>query len=148
MSAIHSVLGTGEENSAFGLNRRTRIPPEATGDAFAVWEERIPAGAGPPLHVHDEEHEVFTLLSGRVRFRIEHEDVEAGAGDVVMVPPGTPHTFKGLEHAVALVLLSPGPAARFFEAVTRAGVDPATDMDAVTGIAAAHNIRFVGPPLD
>ena len=148
MDVIHSALGTGAANDAFGLTRRIRIPPEATGDAFSVWEEGIPAGSGPPLHIHEKEHEVFTLLSGRVWFRIEDADVEAGPGDIVMIPPGTPHTFKGLADSVALIHLAPGHAARFFQAVTRAGIDPATDMDAVTRIAADHNIRFVGPPLD
>ena len=148
MDAIHAPLGQGEENRAFGLTRRTRVPTEATDGAFAIWEEEVPAGAGPPLHVHDREHEVFTVVSGRVRFRAGERDLEAGPGDVVAIPPGVAHTFKGIEDSVALVMLSPGPASRFFAAVTAAGVSPETDMDAVVRIAADHNIRFVGPPLD
>ena len=147
MVAIHAVLGTGAENRAFGLTRRMRVPPGATGGGFAIWEEEIPEGAGPPLHVHDAEHEVFTVLSGRVRFKAGEEEFEAGPGDVVMIPPGTPHTFKGVEASVALVQLSPGAAAEFFAAVSAAGVSPENDMDRVIEIAAAHNIRFVGPPL-
>ena len=147
-TSIHSPAGSGAENRAFGLVRRTRIPGEATGDAFAIWEEEIPEGAGPPLHVHEREHEVFTVISGRVRFRADGRDVEAGPGDVVMIAPGTPHTFKGLEHSVALVQLTPGAGSRFFAAVTEAGASPETDMAVVERIAAAHGIRFVGPPLD
>jgi mannose-6-phosphate isomerase-like protein (cupin superfamily) len=148
MPPIHSRPGSGAENHAFGLTRRIRVATGQTGDAFAIWEEEIPEGSGPPLHVHEREHEVFTVMSGRVRFRVEDAEVEAGPGDVVVVPPGTPHTFKGLSDAVALVQLSPGPASRFFGAVTEAGLTPERDMDRITEIAAAHNIRFVGPPLD
>lgn len=148
MKSMHSKAGSGPENHAFGLTRRTRIDTDDTGGAFAVWEEEIPAGAGPPLHVHEREHEVFTVLSGRVRFRAGDEDVEAGPGDVVAIPPGVAHTFKGLEDAVALVQLSPGAASRFFAAVTESGASPETDMPRIVEIAAAHNIRFVGPPLD
>lgn len=148
MDAIHAALGQGEENRAFNLTRRTRVPPEATGGAFAIWEEEIPAGAGPPLHVHEKEHEVFTVISGRVRFRAGETDMETAPGDVVMIPPGLPHTFKGLEDSVATVMLSPGAASKFFAAVTASGASPETDMDTVVRIAADHNIRFVGPPLD
>ncbi|MEM9796887.1 MAG: cupin domain-containing protein [Pseudomonadota bacterium] len=148
MPAIHAPMGQGDENRAFNLIRRTRVATEATGGAFAIWEEEIPEGAGPPLHVHEKEHEVFTVISGRVRFHADGQEMEAGPGDVVMIPPGTPHTFKGLTDAVALVQLSPGAASGFFAAVTAAGVSPETDMDRVTEIAADHNIRFVGPPLD
>jgi quercetin dioxygenase-like cupin family protein len=148
MTPIHSRPGSGDENHAFGLTRRIRVASERTGDAFAIWEEEIPQGSGPPLHVHEREHEVFTVMSGRIRFRVAETEVEAGPGDVIVVPPGIPHTFKGLEDALALVQLSPGPASRFFAAVAEAGVTPDTDMDRITEIAAAHNIRFVGPPLD
>ncbi|WGH79884.1 cupin domain-containing protein [Jannaschia ovalis] len=148
MPAIHAAMGSGAENRAFGLTRRTRVPTEATEGAFAIWEEEIPAGAGPPLHVHEREHEVFTVISGRVRFVADGREHDAGPGDVMMIPPGVPHTFQGKEDAVATVMLTPGAASNFFAAVTEAGVDPATDMDAVIRIAADHNIRFVGPPLD
>lgn len=148
MDAVHSPAGTGTENDAFGLTRRMRVASDQTGGTLAIWEEEIPQGAGPPLHVHEKEHEIFTVTSGRVRFRVEAEDLEAGPGDVVVVPPGVPHTFKGLADSVALVQLTPGPASGFFAAVTAAGVSPETDMDRVVEIAAAHNIRFVGPPLD
>lgn len=148
MPAIHAAMGTGAENTAFGLTRRTRVATEATDGAFAIWEEEIPKGFGPPLHVHEAEHEVFTVLTGRVRFVAHGTESVAGPGDVMMIPPGVPHTFQGLEDSVATVMLSPGAASNFFAAVTAAGVDPATDMEAVTRIAADHNIRFVGPPLD
>ena len=148
MTALHSRPGTGPANDAFGLIRRTRVPSEATGDAFPIWEEEIPAVSGPPLHVHEREHEVFTLMSGRVRFQVEETEIEATPGDMVVIPPGTPHTFKGLADSVALVQLSPGHGSRFFAAISEAGVTPETDMDRVVEIAAAHNIRFVGPPLD
>ncbi len=144
---VHAPAGSGAVNRAFGLTRRTRIAAADTDGAFAIWEEEVPAGKGPPLHVHRREHEVFTILSGRMRFVADGIERAVGPGDVMMIPPGVPHTFQALEDAVALVQLSPGMAGGFFAAVTDAGVDPATDMDRVREIAAAHNIEFVGPPL-
>ncbi|MEM8822688.1 MAG: cupin domain-containing protein [Pseudomonadota bacterium] len=148
MPAIHAPQGSGALNQAFGLKRRTRIASEDVGGAFALWEEEVPAGAGPPLHIHGKEHEIFTVLSGQMRFVADGVEHEVRPGDVMMIPPGMPHTFKALEDAVALVQLMPGMAGGFFAAVTAAGVDPTTDMDRVRAIAADHNISFVGPPLD
>ncbi|MBM2575017.1 cupin domain-containing protein [Jannaschia sp. Os4] len=111
-------------------------------------EEEIPAGAGPPLHVHDGEHGVFTVISGRVRSRAGDDEFEAGPGDVPMIPLGVPHAFEGVEDAVALVMLTPGAASKTFAAVTASGADPATDMDTIVRIAGEHDVRFVGPPLD
>ena len=147
-----TVHGSGEgiRNGAFGLNRWFRIRPEETGGAFALWEEEIPEGAGPPLHVHENEIELFTVLSGRVRFRCADAEHEAGPGASVMIPKGAHHTFKGLGPGPsrALVMLSPGAGVGFFETVEAEGLSPATDMPRIEEICARYGVRFVGPPLD
>jgi mannose-6-phosphate isomerase-like protein (cupin superfamily) len=50
-------------------------------------------GAGPPLHRHPYP-ETWVIRSGRARFEIAGEEVEAGAGDVVVVEKDTPHRFE------------------------------------------------------
>ena len=49
-------------------------------------------GRGPSLHRHDYA-EVFIMLGGRATFRGPEGEVEVGAGEVVVVPPGEPHGF-------------------------------------------------------
>jgi mannose-6-phosphate isomerase-like protein (cupin superfamily) len=51
-----------------------------------------PPGGGPGLHKHPYE-EVFITLEGQARVVVGDDEVEAGAGDVVIVPPDTPHAF-------------------------------------------------------
>ena len=150
MDRMHFPSGQDDANEAFGLRRVIRVRPEHTGGAFAIFEENVPEGAGPPLHVHQREHETFTVIEGRIRFRAAEEEFVAEAGDIVLIPPGTPHTFQGKGPGIAraLVQLSPGAAAGFFEAVTAEGLSPPADMARIEEIAAAHNIAFVGPPLD
>ena len=150
MTDMHFRTGDGTPNEAFGLRRVLRVRPEHTGGAFAVFEENVPEGAGPPLHVHAKEHETFTVLEGRIRFRAGEEEFVAAPGDIVVIPPGTPHTFqgKGPGLARALVQLTPGAAAGFFEAVAAEGLSPPGYMARIEEVAAAHNISFVGPPLD
>jgi mannose-6-phosphate isomerase-like protein (cupin superfamily) len=51
-----------------------------------------PPGTGPSLHKHPYE-ELFIVLEGEVTFLAGEEEAQAGAGDVVVVPPDTPHAF-------------------------------------------------------
>jgi mannose-6-phosphate isomerase-like protein (cupin superfamily) len=49
-------------------------------------------GFGLPLHRHPVE-EVFLLVRGEATFTVGASRVEAGAGDIVVVPAGVPHRF-------------------------------------------------------
>jgi quercetin dioxygenase-like cupin family protein len=51
------------------------------------------AGPTPPPHAHAEHTEVFLVLDGALRFLVGSEETVAGAGSVVVVPPGVVHTF-------------------------------------------------------
>ncbi|HBY45569.1 MAG TPA: cupin domain-containing protein [Chloroflexi bacterium] len=53
----------------------------------------IQPGDGPRLHRHDYE-EVFVIAEGRGTFVIGGETVEAGPGEIVLVPAGIPHRFS------------------------------------------------------
>lgn len=46
-----------------------------------------------PYHVHHADDECWYVLDGRLGFRLGDEEVEAGPGDAVFVPAGTPHAY-------------------------------------------------------
>jgi quercetin dioxygenase-like cupin family protein len=150
VQAIGHRPGEGEANAAFGLRRWLRLMPEDTVGAFALFEEEIPESAGPPLHVHRTGQELFTVLTGRVRFHCAGTDLEAGPGDTVLIPAGAPHAFRGLGPGPArvLVMLTPGHGAAFFRAVEAEGLRPPQDMARIAELADRHDLDFVGPPLD
>jgi len=50
-------------------------------------------GPMPPQHAHAEHTEVFLVLDGALRLVIASNETLAGAGTVVVVPPGVAHTF-------------------------------------------------------
>ena len=58
-----------------------------------------PPGRGPSLHTHPYE-ETFIVQDGDVLFTVGERTVEAKAGDIVVVPAGTPHKFlsRGATH--------------------------------------------------
>lgn len=75
------------------------------------WELRLaPGGRVPSSHAHPEQEETFTVLAGRVRFRVGWRRVTAGPGDVVRVPPGTVHHFANAGGVPALVAVRTVPA--------------------------------------
>ncbi|WP_309083245.1 cupin domain-containing protein [Chelativorans sp.] len=52
-------------------------------------------GGGPRLHTHPYA-ETFVVRQGRARFTVGQETVEAQPGQILVVPPGTPHRFENL----------------------------------------------------
>jgi mannose-6-phosphate isomerase-like protein (cupin superfamily) len=51
-----------------------------------------PPGSGPGLHRHEYE-EVFVVQEGEATFFADDEERVVGAGQIVVVPAGTPHRF-------------------------------------------------------
>lgn len=52
-------------------------------------------GAGPGLHRHPYD-EVFILRTGRARFTLGDDMVDAEAGDILVAPAGVAHRFENL----------------------------------------------------
>ena len=52
-----------------------------------------PRRDGPGLHTHDGEDDSFYVLEGELTFTLAGDEVVAGPGTFVLVPPGVPHTF-------------------------------------------------------
>lgn len=46
-----------------------------------------------PFHIHHSDEEIFYVLSGRIGFIVGDEEFIASAGDAVLVPPGSVHSW-------------------------------------------------------
>lgn len=90
---------------------RITIREPVAGDAVLAWElDLAPGGKVPSSHAHPEQEERFTVLAGRMRFRVGGRRVIAGPGDTVVVPPGTVHHFANASHLPARVAVHTTPA--------------------------------------
>lgn len=49
-------------------------------------------GHGPRLHKHPYD-ETWVVIAGNLTFQAGDQQLEAGPGDIVIVPPDTPHKF-------------------------------------------------------
>jgi quercetin dioxygenase-like cupin family protein len=59
---------------------RVLVRSEQVNGAYSILEQEIPAGKGPPLHVHRHETEVFYVISGEFEFRIGDDVLVGGPG--------------------------------------------------------------------
>lgn len=66
-------------------------------------------GQGPDLHLHPYA-EVFVVETGTARFTIGEDELEVAGGSVLVVPPRTPHGFKGAgDDTLRVVSVHPSP---------------------------------------
>jgi len=70
-----------------------RVPAEATGGAFSLFEE-VPPLVDTPLHAHEHEDELFYVLEGEHVFRVGDEEHRVGPGGMVFAPRGVPHAQR------------------------------------------------------
>ena len=69
-----------------------------------------PHRGGPPSHKHVDEDDSFYILEGELTFTVEGEEVVAGAGTFVLVPPGVEHTFRNDGDALVRMVNVHAPA--------------------------------------
>ncbi|MGH4033601.1 dimethylsulfonioproprionate lyase family protein [Actinomycetota bacterium Odt1-20B] len=147
-----SVVGPGDgETIVLGATRmRVLEDGSHTGHRLAIAESVLaPHTQGPPQHRHSQHDEGFYILSGSIRFTVGDQEYDATTGTLVMVPPGTPHTFANLsdQPAVMLSTFTPDLYVQYFrdlqkvladgrpptreaniDAMSRYATEPATDL--------------------
>jgi quercetin dioxygenase-like cupin family protein len=128
-------------------------------DGISILEHSIPYGSSPPLHFHHKEDEVFHVLEGELRVRLQDQEHRLSAGEIVLIPKGTPHSYRieSAKGARCLSMTVGGEFERFVRQVSRPAERPELpprsgppSPDAIRelkAIAAKFGIEFVGPPL-
>jgi mannose-6-phosphate isomerase-like protein (cupin superfamily) len=131
----------------FGVHIRIMMPGDITDGSLSIFEDHNEPGAGPPLHVHHDADEIFTVVSGAYKFISGESIIEADAGDVVLVPRRAPHTFLnvGSEPGHLIVTMRPGGFEGFFKAVADANLEVPRDMAAIAELAKRYQLEFLGP---
>jgi mannose-6-phosphate isomerase-like protein (cupin superfamily) len=105
--------GTNKEKSMATIVRLEELPRSGNTYTFEGQEHgaaplsfflvNSPPGSGPRLHRHPYA-EVFVVQEGHASFTVGDETLAITGGQIVVVPPGTPHKFvnvgDGLLHQV------------------------------------------------
>ena len=136
-----------------------RISESADSDGVSVLEHHAPHGDSPPLHLHRTEDEIFHVLEGELRFQAEGEEQRLGAGEIVLVPKGVPHTYRveSPQGARWLTTTARGDFERFVRSMSRVAEraelpepagHPTPEMEeSLAAAARKYGIELVGPPL-
>ncbi|MHB8657268.1 MAG: cupin domain-containing protein [Solirubrobacteraceae bacterium] len=84
-------------------------PARTTARHQSVAEATLTPGGQTAEHLHPKAEEIYYFLTGRGRMRLGEEEAQIGAGDCVVIAPGTPHKLwnPGSEPLVLLCCCSP-----------------------------------------
>ena len=115
-----------------------------------------PGAASPPEHIHLRQEERFETVSGVLRARVDGQERTLGAGEAMVVPAGTSHTWWIDGEEDAHVLLEFRPALNtetFFETMYglvrdgKVGEDGVPPLLQVALISSAYEIYLPRPPV-
>lgn len=119
----------------------------------------MPYGSSPPLHLHRTEDELFHILEGEYRLKVQDQEQRVGPGTIVLAPKGVPHTYRveSAQGSRCLTVTVHGDFERFVRAMSRpaehlalpepAGLPSDDALQALKATAAKCGIEFVGPSL-
>lgn len=136
-----------------------RVSYEDGTDGVSVLEHQAARGDSPPLHLHRNEDEIFHILGGELRFRVQDQDLRGRAGQTFLVPRGIPHTYRVESPAGArwLTVTAGKDFERFVRAFSRpaereglperSGPPTPEQQEALASACRRHGIEIVGPPL-
>jgi quercetin dioxygenase-like cupin family protein len=134
----------GRKLNVLGDNQIIKLSAKDTNGQFSLIEQNNNPGTGIPPHVHQNEDEVFHVLSGQVDMTIGEEMTTLNSGDLIFCPRGIPHSFKVVGDQKAKVMLSIFPAGleNMFEELAKLPVGP-PDLEKVGNICGKYNIEFI-----
>jgi mannose-6-phosphate isomerase-like protein (cupin superfamily) len=90
-----------------------RTAAETRGELVVVETFVEPGGFVAATHVHPHQEERFEVVDGTLGFRVGGDTVEAGPGERLVVPAGTPHRFWNAGDGVARFVCEVRPALDF-----------------------------------
>jgi mannose-6-phosphate isomerase-like protein (cupin superfamily) len=80
-------------------------------------EATVPPGGETAEHYHPEAEELYYFLAGEGRMRLGSDERVVGAGDCVVIAPGTPHKLWAAESDALVLLCCCAPAYRHEDTV-------------------------------
>jgi quercetin dioxygenase-like cupin family protein len=136
--------GEGEKINVLGDNMTFKLRGSDTNGKYVLIEQNNDPGVGIPLHVHENEDEIFKIVEGRVVFEIAGNRSVLEPGDVIFCPRNIPHTWRVVGNRTARVDLSFFPAGLEYMFDELGSLPPGPpDMAVVSEICGRYGITFL-----
>lgn len=119
-TAFELPAGAGEHLRFGEVEILLKVSAADTGGAFTIFEENEPVDT--PLHVHQNEDELFYVLEGEHVFQVGEKEFRLGPGGLAFAPRGVPHAQRRVvpRRGRILVLTSPAGLEGFFRELAEA----------------------------
>lgn len=136
---------SGERLVFGGATILVRVAAEASGGAYSLFEE-VPPLVDTPLHVHENEDELFYALEGEHVIQVADEEIYLRPGGLAFGPRGVPHAQRRVVPGEGrmLVLTSPGGFDGFFRELAAAHKSGTLGPDAYARASERFRITWLG----
>ena len=138
----------GEVWNLFGDKIIRKVAGKDTNGSYAVIEQIVAPGGGPPPHKHKGEEELFMVEEGEFEIMFGGETKKGGPGTIAMLPRGIPHGFRnsGKVPGKVLIVISPARFEGFFVDLIALPEKDRGDIAKVTEIGKKYDLEFLPPP--
>ncbi len=145
-----TIVQPGEGKRLAGAGSSVMLGGEQTGETLAVLLTPVPPGAGPPLHVHAKDDELFLVVEGQISYFTDGCWTDVGPGGVVYFPRNTPHSYRnnGTTLARHWIITTPSGFEHFIARFTeeQASLGSAMTLARADEIGADYGYTHLGPP--
>ena len=150
--------GEGEHAKVFADTFTVLLSADETGGQFGMFTATCPAGDIIPTHAHEDTHETFYVVEGKVRVYVQMPDGEKTSrllseGDFGFVPAGAAHAYR-VETAARILGVASGGFERFFQmmgtpaaSIDTQGPPFIPEFPRMRAASEAHNMTFM-PDFD
>ena len=145
---IYVPAGEGKSYDVIGGDHVViKATGEQTGGMATILETTVPAGGGPPRHLHERESETFYVLEGEFEFEIDGDKYNLKQGDFFAAPANVPHQFRNTATSPSklLVVCQPAGFENFIEAFAQIPLDAAPDPAKMAELGAQFGVQFLPP---
>jgi len=130
--------------NVLGDRQTFKLTGKDTNGLFALIESVNEPGMEIPLHIHENEDEVFKVLEGQMELTVGKKTTILREGDLAFAPRNVPHSWRIVGDTKSKVVLSVFPAGLevMFEELSELPPGP-PDFAQVAAIAKEYGISFV-----
>ena len=134
----------GKQLNCLGDRQLIKLTGKDTGGQFTAISLDNPPNTQIPLHVHENEDEVYKVIEGEVEFTVGGKTTLLKTGDAIFLPRNIPHTWKvvGINNARVHLDIFPAGLENMFEELSKLPAGP-PDIMKVASICRRYKIKFV-----
>jgi quercetin dioxygenase-like cupin family protein len=136
----------GQRVQVLGDHVTIKVASNESPNGQAIVSVEVPPGSGTPCVTHAKEEEVYYLIEGELLMHTPTEKHLLQPGDMVHLPPLTPHGYRnpGERPARFLAWTVGGPMDRFFVTMAERVHQLPKDLEAMQAVLAEFGVQRVG----